>query len=82
MDNVTLLDRAQLTALRKQRDLTQRELAVKAGLSYHLIAALETGARKNPTLETLYALTEALDVPGHELAPRLCRCPHVTPDAA
>jgi transcriptional regulator with XRE-family HTH domain len=81
MDKVTLLDRAQLTALRKQRELTQKGLAAKAGLSYHLVAALETGARDNPTIETLYALTEALDVPGHELAPRLCRCPHQS-DAA
>lgn len=75
MDDTTLFDRERLLVLRRRRDLTQRQLAAKAGISYHLVAALETGERKNPTLNTLHVLAEALDVPGHELAPRLCKCP-------
>lgn len=75
MDNAALLDREHLMVLRKRRDLTQKELAIKSGISYGLIAALEAGDRTNPTIRTVKALAGALQVPGHELVPSLCACP-------
>jgi len=75
MDNAALLDREHLMVLRRRRDLSQKELAAKSGISYGLIAALEAGNRTNPTIRTIKALAVALQVPGHELVPSLCECP-------
>jgi transcriptional regulator with XRE-family HTH domain len=50
-----------LQQLRKRRNLTQAELAEKAGLSRGYLARLET-ARQDPTLTTLEALAKALRV--------------------
>lgn len=52
-------------ALRQHRlslGLTQQELAERAGLDRTYISLLELG-RNSPTLETLYFLCEALNVP-------------------
>jgi transcriptional regulator with XRE-family HTH domain len=50
-----------LQQLRKRRNLTQAELAEKAGLSRGYLARLET-ARQDPTLTTLERLAKALRV--------------------
>ncbi len=48
------------------RDLSQEQLAHKAGLSLGAIQAVESG-RKSPTLRTLGAIAGALGVPAWEL---------------
>lgn len=50
-----------LQTLRRQRHLTQAELAAKAGISRGYLARLET-ARQDPTLTTLERLARALRV--------------------
>jgi transcriptional regulator with XRE-family HTH domain len=51
-----------LRAHRRARELSIGELAKRAGLSKTLISRLETGAG-NPSVETLWRLANALDVP-------------------
>jgi transcriptional regulator with XRE-family HTH domain len=53
---------ARLKAARKDRDLTQEELAEAAGLSRDLIAKLEQGQRQSARLISLVKLANALDV--------------------
>jgi predicted ATPase/transcriptional regulator with XRE-family HTH domain len=55
---------AQLKALREAAGFTQEELATVAGLSVHAVSALERGERRRPHVETLRALSAALDLTG------------------
>jgi transcriptional regulator with XRE-family HTH domain len=57
---------AQLEALREAAGYTQEELATIAALSVHVVSALERGERRQPHVETVRALSAALDcrVPG------------------
>ena len=55
-----------LFALRKQKNLTERELSVLAGVSKSQINNIETG-NANPTLHTICALSLALNVQPCEL---------------
>jgi predicted ATPase/DNA-binding XRE family transcriptional regulator len=55
---------AQLKALRERAGFTQEELATIAGLSVHAISALERGERRRPHVETVRALSAALDLSG------------------
>jgi predicted ATPase/DNA-binding XRE family transcriptional regulator len=55
---------AQLKALRDAAGFTQEELATIAGLSVHAVSALERGHRRRPQLETIRALSAALDLTG------------------
>ncbi|MEV0969358.1 XRE family transcriptional regulator [Microtetraspora glauca] len=48
--------------LRAQRGLSLSELALRAGVGKATLSGLEAGTR-NPTVETLYAITAQLDVP-------------------
>ncbi|WP_406313336.1 helix-turn-helix domain-containing protein [Streptosporangium sp. NBC_01639] len=52
----------QLKRIREDQDLTQEELAERAGLSRDIIAKLEQGRRKSARLTTLIKLANALDV--------------------
>src|SRR6186713_1767908 len=54
----------QLKALREAAGFTQEELATIAGLSVHAISALERGSRRRPHVETVRALSAALDLTG------------------
>jgi predicted ATPase/DNA-binding XRE family transcriptional regulator len=54
----------QLKALRETAGFTQEELATVAGLSVHAVSALERGERRRPHLETVRALSAALDLTG------------------
>jgi predicted ATPase/DNA-binding XRE family transcriptional regulator len=54
---------ARLKVLREAAGFTQEELATIAGLSVHAISALERGERRRPHLETVRALSAALDLP-------------------
>lgn len=51
-----------LRALRRARDLSLSELARRSRVGKGTLSELESGTR-NPTLETLYALTTALGLP-------------------
>ena len=55
---------AQLKALRETAGFTQEELATIAGLSVHAVSALERGERRRPHVETVRALSAALDLSG------------------
>ena len=59
---------AQLKALREVAGFTQEELATIAGLSVHAVSALERGERRRPHVETVRALSAALDLTGSALA--------------
>jgi len=53
---------AQLKALREAAGFTQEELATIAGLSVHAVRALERSERRQPHVETVRALSAALDL--------------------
>src|SRR5678815_2072359 len=55
---------AQLKKLREAAGFTQEELATIAGLSVHAVSALERGERRRPHVETVRALSAALDLTG------------------
>ena len=55
---------AHLKALRETAGFTQEELATIAGLSVHAVSALERGERRRPHVDTVRALSAALDLPG------------------
>jgi predicted ATPase/DNA-binding XRE family transcriptional regulator len=55
---------AQLKAHREAAGFTQEELATIAGLSVHAVSALERGHRRRPHVETVRALSAALDLNG------------------
>jgi transcriptional regulator with XRE-family HTH domain len=52
---------------RKRRNLTQGELARRAGLGQAHLSLIESGARANPTAAVLKKLARALDVSVTEL---------------
>ena len=52
--------------LRKERGLTQEQLAERSGLSQQYLSGLEQG-RRNPTIVTMYELALALGVTHLEL---------------
>jgi predicted ATPase/DNA-binding XRE family transcriptional regulator len=54
----------QLKALREAAGFTQEELAIIAGLSVHAVSALERGERRRPHVDTVRALSAALDLAG------------------
>ena len=52
-----------ISLCRKQRGLTQSELADRAGLSTSYLSLLEQNKRKDPTLSTIQKLAIALGIP-------------------
>ena len=56
---------AHLKALREAAGYTQEELATIAGLSVHGVSALERGERRRPHVDTVRALSAALDLTGN-----------------
>jgi len=54
--------------LRKQHNLSQEELAKKAGITYSTLIKIESGLNKNPTLETITKLAEVFNVKLDDLA--------------
>jgi len=46
---------------RKQRNISQEELAKKAEITYSTLIKIESGANKNPTINTLSKISIALD---------------------
>jgi len=51
-----------LRKLREQKGLTQEKLARLADLSNNTVIKIEAGKNKNPTLDTLKKIAQALDV--------------------
>ena len=62
-----MLARMAIKRLRKQRGLSQRALAARAGISRVYLARLESGERRNPGVVTVQALAAALGVELKEL---------------
>ena len=54
-----------IRCLRRQRDISQEELALRAGINSVYLGQIERG-QKCPTVDTLYKLALGLDVPLHE----------------
>ncbi|MCK5306887.1 MAG: helix-turn-helix transcriptional regulator [Candidatus Omnitrophica bacterium] len=48
--------------LRKKYNLSQEQLAQKAGITYSTLIKIESGLNKNPTLDTLRKIADALKV--------------------
>jgi len=53
--------------LRKKHNLSQEQLAQKAGITYSTLIKIESGLNKNPTLETLTKIAGAFKVKIDEL---------------
>ena len=51
-----------LKELRKQKGWTQERLARESNISYHTLIKLEQNGIKNPKIETVIKLADALDV--------------------
>lgn len=60
-----------LAKLRKEKSLTQEGLARKADISYHTLIKLENGGIKNPKIETVIKLANALEISIDELLGRV-----------
>jgi transcriptional regulator with XRE-family HTH domain len=58
---------AVLRRLREQKGITQERLAAQAKVTRPYLTMLETGAKKNPSLDVLKRLARALGVPVTEL---------------
>jgi transcriptional regulator with XRE-family HTH domain len=59
--------KVRLRTLRRERRMTQEELAKKARVTRDYISQLETGLRDNPSLPVLRRLAKALGVSAGEL---------------
>jgi len=55
--------------IRQEQKMTQAALATKANIHWSYVSLLESGARTNPTIRTLVAIAQALDVPMSSLTP-------------
>lgn len=52
-----------MKTLRKERGMTLKKLEAVSGISFVTLITIEKEKNKNPTLKTLKAIAEALDVP-------------------
>lgn len=68
-----------LRRLRRERSLTQEQLAERAGVSRELVSKLEQGTRNSARVSSLAALATALDV---DLSDLLGKRPQLDPDGA
>ena len=56
-----------LVNIRKQKGWSQEKLAVESGISYNTIIKIERGGIKNPKIETVIKLANALKISIDEL---------------
>lgn len=61
---------ARLRTVRRSKDVSQGELAARAGLSRVTVATIE-GGKQNIQLSQVFLFARALDVPSNELIPTL-----------
>lgn len=66
MSELTLRLGKRIKQLRVMRDMTQEELAEASNVSISFLGNVERGS-KNPTVETIYKIANALDVTMSEL---------------
>lgn len=66
MEEAILLLGRQLKYLRRQKNLTQAQLAEKVGLSVNYVSQIETGIA-NPKVKTLFTIAQGLNVEIKEL---------------
>lgn len=59
-----------LKELRKQKGWSQEKLAQESNISYHTLIKLEQKSIKNPKIETVIKLADALEVSLDELVGR------------
>ena len=59
-----------LVKLRKQKSWSQEKLAVESEISYNTIIKIERGGIKNPKIETVIKLADALGVSIDKLVDR------------
>jgi len=59
-----------LAKIRKQKGWSQEKLAQEAGISYNTLIKIERGGIKNPKIETVIKLAQALSVSVDELLRR------------
>jgi len=59
--------KSNLRKFRKEKKLTQKELAVLVGVSGNYIQKLETGVKDNPTISLAKKISEELDITLEEL---------------
>ena len=57
---------ARVSSLRRERDMTQEKLSEASGLHRSYVASVEGGGR-NPTLDVIVKLAQALQVPPRDL---------------
>ena len=68
MDGLKQLFGRRVRELRKERGLSQEQLAARAGLHYTYLGGIERGER-NPALVNIGKIARALDVEPRELFP-------------
>ncbi len=68
MDEIRIQFGKHLRKLRKEKKLTQEELADKASMHFTYIGQIERGLR-NPSLVNLQKLAKALKISGGQLLP-------------
>jgi len=61
---------ANIKELRKKQQLSQEQLAQKAGITYSTLIKIESGSNQNPTLETLTKLANVFKIKIDELVGR------------
>lgn len=49
-----------LRRIREEKSLSQYQLALLSGIPQQTISSIESGARKNPGMETMYPIAKAL----------------------
>ncbi len=59
-----------LIELRKQKGWTQERLAIESGISYNTLIKIERNGIKNPKIETVIKLADALEVSLDDLVGR------------
>jgi transcriptional regulator with XRE-family HTH domain len=64
---------ANLKIIRQREKLSMSQLQTKSGVTKSLISAIETGRNTNPTITTVIALANALDVSIEDFFTPVCK---------
>ena len=59
-----------LVKIREEKGWSREKLAVESGISYNTIVKIEYGSIKNPKIETVIKLADALEISLDELMER------------